>query len=229
MLPFAKDDGKKTYQCFVCGIKFKDGPDGHGFELFKKHIIDEHEEGRDYVLCSLPRCHCPVRDQVLHYKFRHPNEVMPKKGQMRALIWRDFSSTGKKKTRKPKFREGWYESSKMKKRFYYRSGWEETVFECLDLHTEVFAFDAEPFKIPYLYNGLPHEYIPDLLVTFMDQHKEIWEVKPANQTMLEQNHCKWKAAAEVCKSRGWKFIIQTEVGIGKLKKLVEQQNYKNDI
>jgi hypothetical protein len=216
-LPFPKENDKPKYQCFVCGVMFEE------FDKFKNHIIEEHEEGRDYVKCPLERCGAPVRDVRLHFKVKHPHEQMPKKGQMKAMIWRDFSLKGKGRTKKPKFRQGWYESTKMKKRFYYRSGYEEQVFECLDMHKEVMAFEVEPFQIPYIFKGENHEYVPDILVTFFDGHREIWEIKPKTQTALEQNQAKWTAAAEACKIRGWRFVVQTEIGIRKLKKLIEEQ------
>ena len=52
----------------------------------------------------------------------------------------------------------------------------------------------------------------------MDGHVEIWEIKPANQTALPKNQAKWAACQHHCEARGWKFMVMTEVGIGKLKK-----------
>jgi len=217
MLPFQKDD-KRKFQCFICGVMFSE------YDKFKTHIIDEHEEGREYVLCPLMRCRAPVRDVRLHFSVKHPSEKLPKKGQMRAIIWKDVNpKTGKMKTRKPKFKQGWYDSSKMNKSFYYRSKWEETVFECLDTYNEVLTFESEPFAIPYYWDGDTHNYNPDLIVTFFDGRRELWEIKPANQTDIPQNRAKWTAAKEACEARGWKFMVMTEIGIEKLKKIVESQ------
>ena len=212
-LPFnSNTDKKKQYQCFVCGVMFDN------LDTYKEHIIDTHDEGRDYILCPLNYCKTPVRDVRLHFTCRHPGQKIPKKGQLKAMIWRDFSPKGGKKTRKPKFKDGWHESIKMNRKFYYRSGYEKTVFECLDVLPEIEAYIVEPFKIPYIWDGTVHEYTPDLIVTFIDGHKELWEIKPSNQTLLEQNQCKWKAAAAACLTRGWKFEVYTEVGINKLKR-----------
>lgn len=214
MLPF-QNDGKKKYQCFCCGIQFTD------FSDFTNHIKENHDEGRDYLICEI--CGACVRDLPLHHKKHLPHFPMPKYKMLRALIWKDISPKGEKKTRKPKFREGWYESTKMKKKFYYRSGYESKVFECLDSWNECVAFEAEPFRIPYLWEGTSHEYTPDILVIFIDGHKELWEIKPANQTALEQNQCKWSAAAEACEPRGWKFVVKTEQGIKQLEIKVRNQ------
>ena len=103
------EKNQRKYQCFVCGVQFQD------FFEYKQHIIDKHEEGREYVLCPLQRCGAPVRDMRTHFRVKHPSESMPKIKQFKALIWKDFSTKHPNgKTRKPKFREGNYESTKMK-------------------------------------------------------------------------------------------------------------------
>jgi hypothetical protein len=216
MLPFDNSKSKK-WQCFICGLMFT------SYQDFKEHILEEHDEGRDYVLCPLKRCQAPVRDLHLHFKAKHPQNKLPKVPQTKAMIWRDFSPRGRKKTRKPKFKQGNYLSSKTGKSYVYRSSYEETVFECLDTWNEVSAFAAEPFKIPYTYKGQAHDYIPDLMVIFTDGHQELWEVKPESQTALEQNQCKWEAAKNTCQIRGWGFQVINERAINKLKKIVKSQ------
>jgi hypothetical protein len=215
-LPFNNNRDERKWTCFCCGVQFSD------CENFKNHIIEKHEEGRDYVLCKIPWCGMPVRCIPTHHKCAHKSTPLPKTGQMKAILWRDFSAKGKPKVKR-KFKDGWYESTKMNKRFYFRSGWEAQVYECLDQMNEVAAYEAEPFKIPYIWNGSQHDYNPDLLVIFTDGHKEVWEIKPSDQTSLQQNKNKWYAANEVCKARGWEFIVQTEVGIQKMKKRLRKK------
>lgn len=216
VLPFEKDNSRK-HQCFCCGEEFSD------YVEFKDHIIENHEEGREYILCPLDHCKCPVRDLRMHFKVKHPsfnfNNV---KGQHKAIIWHDFSSKGKK-TRKPKFKQGKYQSTKTGKVLPYRSGMEEKVYKLLDSYDEVMSFDYEPFEIDYIHQGQAHKYIPDIFVTFMDGHKELWEVKPSNQTSLEKNKNKWFAAKEACKVRGWEFQVLTEKRIEQLQKTIRNQ------
>lgn len=217
-LPFEKDNGKRKWQCFVCGKVMTE------FEDYKTHIIESHEEGREYVICPLGRCGAPVRDLRLHFKAKHPSEKeVPKVGQMKAMIWKDQSPrTGKLKQRKPKFREGYLISTKNGGReMHYRSGYECEVYECLEAMPNVVSYDVEPFKIQYLYEGEVHEYNPDLSVLFDDGHIEVWEIKPANQTHLPRNNAKWAACQNHCQARGWEFIVMTEVGINKMKKRVK--------
>jgi len=216
-LPFdIPDKNKRKYQCFVCGRQYEE------YHEYKDHIVETHEEGTDYVRCPLGRCGAPIRDVKLHFKAKHPSEPMPKKGALRATLWRDIKK-GKVKKRKPKFRQGWYESTKMNKKFRYDSSWEEVVFECLDMDDDVLAFEVEPIKIPYIHKGKAHDYLPDILILFVDGHRELWEIKPSSQTLLEVNKDKWFAAEKVCDVRGWKFETVTEKAIERLKKKIQLQ------
>ena len=218
---FRQNDGKRKWQCFVCGKEYTE------FELFRIHIIESHEEGREYVLCPLARCAAPVRDINLHFKAKHPHDSVPKyNGPTRVLVWKDQKGAPKgKKNRKPTFREGHFVSIKNGgKEFYYQSSYECEVLEYLEQIPEVIAYDAQPLKqgIPYFYKGDQHHYFPDVSLQFADGHIEMWEIKPASQTSLPLNEAKWDAAKIYCQSRGWNFIVVTEVGIGKLKKLAKR-------
>lgn len=218
-LPFGSQDKTRKYHCFICGKIFQQ------LDEYGKHIKETHEAGREYVICPLERCQFPVRCLRTHFRAKHPTEPMPQTGQMKAIIWKDQTKDGKMKTRKPKFREGYFVSNKNGGReFHYRSGWECEVYECLEVIPEVVAYDVEPLKggIPYLFKGEAHHYFPDLSLQFNDGHVEIWEVKPASQMELEINQAKWNAATQFCDSRGWDFIVINEIGITKLKNRVRK-------
>lgn len=222
-LPFEKNNYRK-FQCFVCGQTHS------SFEEFNNHIKEKHEEGRDYIVCPLERCQIAVRDLKSHFKLKHVNDPLPKVGPMRAIIWKDVSISGKAKTKKPKFHEGHLISMKNHgKEMKYRSRLECDFFECLEAIPEVLAYDYEPFKagIPYVFEGKPHHYFPDLSIKFADGHIEIWEIKPSGQTDLPVNHAKWQSATLYCQARGWEFIVMTEIALDKLKKKV--RNLKNNV
>jgi hypothetical protein len=224
-LPFGQEEpgkGQRKYQCFVCGRQYLE------FDEYKLHITESHDEGRDYVICPLGRCGAPVRDVKLHFKTKHPSEIMPQKGMMKAMVWRDFKDGKCQKVKGPKNRRGYHDSTKMQKQFFFRSGWEKEVYEYLDAEPDVLGYKAEPFEIVYVWKGEQHKYTPDIYVYFVDGRTQLWEVKPANQTLLEQNQCKWGAAETQCSLRGWKFCVITEVEMGKFKKrkeYLEHQNY----
>jgi hypothetical protein len=65
-----------------------------------------------------------------------------------------------------------------------------------------------------------------MYVTFVDEHVEVWEVKPSNQTAIRKNKDKWFYAEEACKVRGWGFEVVTEQRIEQLKKKVRNQNLR---
>lgn len=215
MLPFPNNN-VRTYQCFVCGINHTN------LEDYKEHVLT-HEEGRNYIICPLPRCGYPVRCLRTHFKSKHPNEKIPTSGQMKALIWKDQTAKeGKLKQRKPKFREGYLLSTKNGgKEMHYRSGMECDVYECLEAMPEVISYSVEPFKVQYTFEGNTHEYNPDLSILFDDGHIEVWEIKPSNQTQLPKNSAKWAACDQHCQARGYAFMVLTEIGMGKLKQKIK--------
>lgn len=172
----------------------------------------------------------PIRDLTAHFKAKHPTDSIPKHhGPNKAIVWKDFGNK-KRKAKKPAYREGHFVSLKNHgKEFFYRSSYECEVLECLEQLHEVIAYDVEPLKdgIPYLHKGEMHKYHPDFSIKFADGHIEIWEIKPANQTSLALNEDKWRAAKIFCESRGWQFIVLTEVGIGKLKTVTKKRRTKD--
>lgn len=218
-----EDAGKpktRKYQCFVCGKNYTD------YQEYKDHIIELHDEGREYIKC--PACDAPVRDLKLHYKTKHPARVLPKNTQMRVSVWHDFKTTPdgkrkKKSTRKPSFRQGTFTSAKCGKDFEYKSGMECNFFECLESDVDVMGYKYEGMKIPYFFQGKWHNYIPDLRVEFIDGSVELWEIKPANQTHYEKNKAKWAAANNFCSNMGWNFVVLTEVGLNKLRVKIKRQ------
>ena len=78
-----ESESYKTYLCFCCGTQFS------SYDEFKSHIIENHEEGRDFVRCPLPHCGAPVRDAKLHLKVKHPGFKTNFTGQARAIVWHD--------------------------------------------------------------------------------------------------------------------------------------------
>lgn len=191
----------------------------------REHIVAEHDEGREYLKC--PTCDACVRCIRSHYKVSHPNRLIPTNMQMRVTVWHDFTRDGKKRTKKPAARQGFFISNKMNgKEVHYRSGYECEVYELLEADDEVLAYESEPFHLPYCHEGKWHKYIPDLKIYFTDGSTEIWEIKPATQTHYKVNQSKWAAMNEHAKNMGWQFTVITEVGMNKLKKKVQQQQQR---
>lgn len=214
-----EDAGKeksRKWQCFVCGHQFPE------YETYKTHIMDKHEEGREYIKCPAEGCGAPVRDLRAHWRVKHPKRIMPNNCQLKVPVFYDFSPGGKRKA-KTKVRTGHFSSKKNGKDLYYRSGLEADFYDCLERDADVKKFEAEAVKVPYYWQGKWHDYITDLLIEFADGSKEIWEIKPSQQTDYEQNKAKWTCANTYCENVGMKFVVQTEKVLEKYKIKIKKQ------
>ncbi len=76
----------------------------------------------------------------------------------------------------------------------YRSSWELSVMIWLDKAPEVKCWEYERLRIPYVNNNNKRWYVPDFLVTFAVDHRELWEVKPKEFITSEKNVVKTRAA-----------------------------------
>jgi hypothetical protein len=112
-----------------------------------------------------------------------------------------------------------------------RSSWEFAVMSTFDTNNNVLFWASESLKIPYLnpFTSRVANYYPDFLVIYQDkngkQRKEIIEVKPANETIMEKaktkkdkaavalNMCKWQAAVTFAKNNGMTFRVLNESDI----------------
>jgi hypothetical protein len=212
---------ERKWQCFCCGKNFTD------YTEYSTHIKDAHEQGREWLEC--PDCKAPVRDLKMHYKAKHPKRIMPNNVQTRTAVWLDFkpgkfNKDGTRKgTKRPTTRQGTFASVKCGRDFEYKSGMEEEFLSLLEQDIDVENFFYEPFKIPYMWKGEWHNYIPDLRVNFIDGSTQIWELKPMHQTEYEQNKCKWAAAHNYCINMGWEFIVQTNEILDTYKWKIQRQ------
>lgn len=114
-------------------------------------------------------------------------------------------------------------------RIIYRSSYELKFITWLENSDKVKQWGSECFYIPYLYkDGTTHKYYPDYFVEMVDGTKMVIEIKPYNQTQKPindncwaakeyvKNICKWKAAIEFCKNKGYIFKVLTEKTINQL-------------
>jgi len=126
----------------------------------------------------------------------------------------------------------------------FRSSWELKAFMSLDKNEKILKWGSENFVIQYIdetRNNEMHRYVIDLFFEIADVTKDgkpirwLIEIKPENQSIMPQaskrkninkliaesiivkrNQCKWKAAVNFCKAKGWHFGVYTENGINKL-------------
>ena len=101
-------------------------------------------------------------------------------------------------------KSGYFETTDGRK-IYYRSSYEKKFLEQCNSRKEV---DFRPcnFSIPYMYDGIIKQYIPDFLIN----GKIIVEIKPAKLVNTEQNKAKIEAATLFCVSKEMIFLVLTE-------------------
>ena len=77
--------------------------------------------------------------------------------------------------------------------FLTKSSWETTYAKALDLDETVIEFKYEPIRIPYIWNGQTHFYLPDFWVKYLD-HEELIEIKPKKLIQHPKNIAKISGA-----------------------------------
>lgn len=113
----------------------------------------------------------------------------------------------------------------------YRSGWELVFMRMCDNHPNILYWNSEGQRIPYKHpiDGRMTHYVPDFFIVYQDkngkQHAELIEIKPYNQTSIENarskkdkfasvvNLAKWQAAQAWSKQNGVRFRVITEKDI----------------
>jgi hypothetical protein len=119
---------------------------------------------------------------------------------------------------------------------FFRSSWELAFMRMCDNHPNILKWASENVKIPYLnpVTGRYANYIPDFMIHYLDkngnEHVELIEIKPSNQTTMENartrehqvqtaiNASKWTAAQEWCQRKGIRFKVINEDQIFQNKK-----------
>lgn len=92
----------------------------------------------------------------------------------------------------------------------------------LDVNPDVQAYEYESFKIAYLSNkrtGKMRNYIPDLLIHYVDGSRRLVEVKPSSKVGQLTNKKKLEVAKEWCDEHSVTLEIVTELtlkGLGLL-------------
>ena len=114
----------------------------------------------------------------------------------------------------------------------------------LDRNDKILRWGSENVVIRYIdetRNNEWHRYVIDLFFEIADVTKDgrpikwLIEIKPEKQsvmpvnnkrrklqtiieesTIVKRNQCKWRAAVEFCRAKGWHFGVYTENGITKL-------------
>jgi hypothetical protein len=111
---------------------------------------------------------------------------------------------------------GYFYSTKNGKTLHYRASSEKLAYSILEKMNNVLKYETEPFYIEYLFNGETKNYIPDILIYYDNNSKELIEVKPKNHMSFPMNVAKRKAASDYCYKNGLLFSTWTDVYLKKL-------------
>ena len=117
------------------------------------------------------------------------------------------------------FKSGWVTSEKADQKVWVRSSWERRVLWVLDQYPEVEEVQVEPFHTPYLFEGVRRNYTPDLLVTFVGNIQEVWEIKPEYLVADPKNVAKFNAIRKYLQGQGIGFRVVTLVTIEDMERL----------
>lgn len=100
---------------------------------------------------------------------------------------------------------------------YYQSSYEQKAFEVLDGDASVVSYERAHIAIPYEVDGELHHYVPDILVTYIDETKKIIEVKPKSMVDRIENQRKAVAGILYAADHGMAYKIWTEADLGIVK------------
>jgi hypothetical protein len=93
--------------------------------------------------------------------------------------------------------------------FTTKSTYETRYAEILEKDNDVIIFEYEPFDIEYEFEGIKLYYTPDFLVSYLDGHEELIEVKPQKMVVWPKNQAKFSAAKKSHKF--FKVITEAEL------------------
>ena len=120
----------------------------------------------------------------------------------------------RRKRRRRGYITGIHISAKSVEPVSFRSGWEQKYCMHLDADNSVSSYAYEPFAIPYLSNkktGKIRRYYPDFLVSYIDGHDELVEIKPKKRLHQSRVHKKISAASDWAKENKVLLKVLTEV------------------
>jgi hypothetical protein len=86
-----------------------------------------------------------------------------------------------------------------RKQVWVRSSWEKRIIEVFNIHPWIKTVKVEPIIIEYEFDGSIHRYIPDFMVIYQDDIKEIWEIKADYLLVTPKWKAKLKALNAYCK------------------------------
>lgn len=111
--------------------------------------------------------------------------------------------------------KGWYFSSKNNTQFYHDSFWELLRMKILDLDENVINWTKRhKIKIPYVFEKIKRNYIPDFLIQYKNKRKVLEEVKGYEEE--KRKKLKFKLLKRYCEKNNLEPNIITHKELTKL-------------
>lgn len=141
-----------------------------------------------------------------------------------------MATVKKNRKRRSFYKTGEHKSPKLKNKMEYRSGWEKTVAEYLDLDDDVVSYWYEAITIPYKTNPNNvkiRKYIPDFIIEYKNGDVKIIEVKRKSQIPQKKIQLKAEAARAYCKRHGLEYEFWTNEHIQHFTKFLKEEAKKS--
>lgn len=104
-------------------------------------------------------------------------------------------------------RSGVFRSDKLERLVQFDSELELLILHALDADLRVVDYREQPVTIPYVLDGEPHVYTPDVVVRLVDRRAFVIEAKPAELLGDFTNWMKWASLARWGERTGIGFWI----------------------
>ncbi len=125
----------------------------------------------------------------------------------------------RKRRRRRHYITGTYNSTKCTSGpINYRSSWELSVAQYLDLDSTVLSYQYEALQIPYVFRGKQHTYYPDFIVQYNNGKNKVIEVKRKDKLGDLKVIAKQKAVKVWCEANGYEYIFWTNLMIEAIRK-----------
>lgn len=108
------------------------------------------------------------------------------------------------------YKQGWFYSNKNNKEIAFDSSYEEKYYQILENDIDVKRYYRSSLKLNYILNGITKTYNPDLIVEFINDSKELIEIKPDRRLEEPEIVAKHNAAQQYCNLNNINFRIVTE-------------------
>lgn len=130
------------------------------------------------------------------------------------------SATKKRKRRRKRhYITGTYNSTKCTSGpINYRSSWELSVAQYLDLDATVVSYQYETLLIPYMFRGKKHTYYPDFIVQYVNNKNKVIEVKRKDKLGDLKVIAKQKAVKVWCEANDYEYVFWTNLMIEAIRK-----------